>query len=88
MPLISQFYGIMIYIYKEIGGHHNKPHIHVKYNEYEMSMTLDCEFLGGDMPNKQRKLVEAWLEIHKEDIIKTWEVYNKKGQIIKIKGLE
>ena len=27
MPLISQFYGILIYLYKELGGHHNKPHI-------------------------------------------------------------
>ena len=40
MPLISQFYGILIYIYKEIGGHHKEPHIHIKYNEYEMSMSL------------------------------------------------
>lgn len=23
MPLISHFYGILIYIYKEIGGYHN-----------------------------------------------------------------
>lgn len=30
MPLISQFYGILVYMYKEIGGHHNIPHIHVK----------------------------------------------------------
>lgn len=35
MPLISQFYGILIYLYKKLGGHHNKSHIHVKYNEYE-----------------------------------------------------
>lgn len=33
MPLISQFYGILIYLYKEIGGHHKEPHIHIKYNE-------------------------------------------------------
>lgn len=41
MPLISHFYGILI----EIGGHHNEPHIHIKYNEYEMSMTLDGEIV-------------------------------------------
>ena len=45
MPLISHFYGILIYLYKEIGGHHNEPHIHIKYNEYEMSMTLDGEIV-------------------------------------------
>ena len=36
MPLISQFYGILIYMYAEIGGHHNEPHIHIKYNEINL----------------------------------------------------
>ena len=31
MPVISQFYGILIYMYRELGGHHKQPHIHVKY---------------------------------------------------------
>ena len=88
MPLISQFYGILIYIYKELGGHHNEPHIHVKYNEYEMSITCDCKFLSGNMPKKQRRLVEAWIEIHEEEIKAAWNVYNKDGEILKIKGLE
>lgn len=88
MPLISQFYGILIYIYKEIGGHHNEPHIHVKYNEYEMSMTINCKFLNGNIPKKQRRLVEAWIELHKDEIRKSWDAYNSDGQIIKIKGLE
>lgn len=35
MPVISQFYGILIYMYREIGGHHNEPHVHIKYNEYD-----------------------------------------------------
>lgn len=41
MPVISQFYGILVYMYREIGGHHNKPHIHVKYNEYEASVIIE-----------------------------------------------
>ncbi|MBI4945912.1 MAG: DUF4160 domain-containing protein [Bacteroidetes bacterium] len=33
MPAISQFYGIVIYMYfKE----HNPPHFHAKYGEYEI----------------------------------------------------
>ena len=88
MPLISQFYGILIYIYKELGGHHNEPHIHVKYNEYEMSITCDCKLLGGNMPKKQRRLVEAWIELHGDEIRAAWNVYNKDGEILKIKGLE
>lgn len=88
MPIISQFYGILIYLYKEIGGHHNEPHIHIKYNEYEMSMTLNGKVIAGKLPTKQKKLLEAWLEIHKEEVNAAWYAYNQEGEIIKIKGLE
>ncbi len=88
MPLISQFYGILIYLYKELGGHHNKPHIHVKYNEYEASITLDGCLLNGNLPLKQMKLVQAWIEIHKDELFAAWNCYNENGEIIKIKGLE
>lgn len=59
MPVISQFYGILVYIYQELGGHHNEPHIHIKYNEHTMSMTFDGRVLDGELPKKQKKLVEA-----------------------------
>lgn len=88
MPLISQFYGILIYLYKEIGGHHNQPHIHIKYNEYEMSMTLDGRILNGDIPNKQKKIVEAWRLVHEDELKAAWYAYNNDGEIVKIKGLE
>lgn len=88
MPLISHFYGILVYIYKELGGHHNEAHIHVKYNEYEISITYDGVVLGGALPKKQEKLVLAWIELHKDEIKAAWDVYNDNGEIIKIKGLE
>lgn len=88
MPIISQFYGILIYMYQELGGHHNKPHIHIKYNEYEMSMTLDGKKLSGQLPQKQKKLVDAWIAIHEEELKATWYAYHVDGELIKIKGLE
>lgn len=88
MPVISQFYGILIYMYREIGGHHNKSHIHVKYNEYEMSITIEGIKLSGNLPKKQMKLVDAWIELHKEELQAAWYALNNDGEIIKIKGLE
>lgn len=88
MPLISQFYGILIYMYRELGGHHNEPHIHIKYNEYEMSMTLEGKKINGNLPRKQKKLVDAWIELHKEELKASWYVLNNDGEILKIKGLE
>ena len=38
MPIISQFYGILIYLYRELNGQHNIPHIHAQYGEFEMSI--------------------------------------------------
>ena len=88
MPVISQFYGILIYMYREIGGHHNEPHIHIKYNEYEMSITIKGKVLNGRLPKRQRKLVDAWMELHKEELQAARSALNNDGEIIKIKGLE
>ena len=88
MPVISHFYGILIYMYAELGGHHYEPHIHVKYNEYEMSITLEGKVLDGNLPKKQKKLIDAWIELHKDELKAAWHALNNDGEILKIKGLE
>ena len=40
MPIISMFYGIIIRMYLIDNRHHNLPHIHAKYAEFEASITL------------------------------------------------
>lgn len=88
MPIISQFCGILIYMYREIGGHHKEPHIHIKYNEYEVSMDLKAKILSGKLPKKQQRLVEAWIILHEEELKAAWYAYQNDGETIKIKGLE
>ena len=72
MPTISMFYGIIIRMYfapKE----HNPPHIHVYYNEYKISFNIDTmEFMKGALPARQKKLVQAWAELHKEELLADW----------------
>ena len=79
MPVISQFYGILIYMYREIGGHHN---------EYEMSINIKGKVLNGKIPKKQKKLVDAWITLHTEELKAAWYALNNDGEVIKIKGLE
>ena len=90
MPLISSFYGILIYLYAEINTQHNKPHIHALYNDKELVISFDGEILAGEaqFPNKQRKMVEAWVAIHSDELVASWIAWNKDGEKIKIKGLE
>ena len=40
--------------------HHNLPHIHAKYAEFEASISIaDGEILVGELPRKQLRLVQA-----------------------------
>jgi hypothetical protein len=87
LPIISHFYGILIYIYKEIGGQHSIPHFHAKYAEHECVYDLDGNRIKGDLPKKQHRLVEAWCEIHKDELNAAWKAWNESGEIIKIEGL-
>lgn len=74
MPTLSMFFGIIIRMYyapKE----HNPPHIHVYYQDYKALINIwDCELIEGELPPKQNRLVMAWIEIHKDELLANWEL--------------
>lgn len=75
MPIISMFYGIIIRLYLIDNKHHHLPHIHAKYAEYEASINLmDGEILSGELPRKQLRLVQAWIELHRDELMADWEL--------------
>ena len=88
MPVLSVFYGIIIRMYKEISGKHHKPHIHVEYSENEAVISLDGEILEGSIPKAKLILVEAWMEIHREDLEANWKLLSNGEQFFKIEPLK
>ena len=73
MPIISMFYGIIVSLYYFDNNQHNTPHIHVKYQENEVVINiLTSDILNGAIPNNKLKLVLAWMEIHKDELIADW----------------
>ena len=46
-------------------------------------MTIDGDKINGNMPKKQLKMIEAWIEIHREELFAAWYAYNNDGEIIK-----
>ena len=75
MPIISMFYGIIIRIYLLDNKHHNLPHIHAKYTEFEASINIqDGEIMAGDLPRKQLRLVQAWIELRRDELLADWEL--------------
>ncbi len=50
MPIISQFYGIIIRMYFKDTQQHYLEHIHVQYNEYDAVYSIrNSEILEGKM---------------------------------------
>ena len=75
MPIISMFYGIIIRLYLIDNKQHHSPHIHAKYAEFEASIGIsDGEVLSGELPRKQLRLVQAWIELHRDELTADWEL--------------
>jgi hypothetical protein len=75
MPSISMFYGIIIYMYFFDDERHKLPHIHAKYQGAEASFSIvDGVVLGGGIPPSKSKLVQAWIEIHRDALLADWEL--------------
>ena len=52
--------------------HHHAPHFHVLYSEYEASVDLAGEIVAGELPRRQLRLVQAWTELHAEELEANW----------------
>lgn len=85
MPTISMFYGILIRMYYD---DHNPPHIHAVYGNDTACFTFEGELLEGSLPKKQRKLVEAWIEIHQDELKANWKLAQEGEPIFKIEPLK
>ena len=82
MPVLCMFYGIIVRMYKEIGGKHNMPHIHVEYSGQEAVIALDGTVLVGKLPKAQM------MEIHKDDLAANWTLLSNGEQFFRIDPLK
>ncbi len=87
MPTLSVFYGIIVTMYKEIGGKHHKPHVHAEYQGEEVAVSFEGEILEGGISYKKMKLLLAWIEIHREDLEANWKLLSEGREFFKIDPL-
>lgn len=90
MPVLSVFFGIIVRMYREEGGKHNMPHIHAEYSGEEIVVALDGTILEGekDFPRNKRKMLEVWMEIHREDLEANWKLLSNGEQFFRIDPLK
>ena len=62
MPIISQFYGIVINMYyNETKGKHHISHIHVRYNNDKIVYDFNANIIEGKIPLKQKERLKHGL---------------------------
>ncbi|MDQ7016491.1 MAG: DUF4160 domain-containing protein [Gammaproteobacteria bacterium] len=89
MPTISMFYGIIIRLYYFDNQQHHKPHIHVHYQEESAVIEIPSgKLLEGKLKGNKLKLVEAWVEIHKAELMADWELAINGEPVFKIDPLK
>ena len=85
MPTVSMFYGIIIYMYF---NDHLPPHIHAVYADQEATFDFNGKILEGKLSKNKRKLVEAWIILHKEELEANWTLARGLGDIMPIDPLK
>jgi hypothetical protein len=54
---------------------HNPPHFHAEYGEYRVLINITKGYVeNGFLPSKQLKIVLAWCEIHREELLENWKL--------------
>lgn len=88
MPELSRFHGIVIRMFTELGAPHHAPHFHA-YHQGEVAIyTIDpVELIAGDLPKRQRRLVEAWAELHRDELLSDWRLLQEGRKPLPIEPL-
>jgi predicted esterase len=89
MPVISMFYGIVVLMYYFDNRRHHQRHIHVQYGHEEAVVTIpDGNVIEGFLRTAKLKLVQAWVEIHQEELMADWELAANGKAVFKIEPLK
>ena len=85
MPIISRFFGIVIYIYWR---DHAPPHFHAKYQGQEVAIEIETGRTAGHINARALSLVQEWRQLHMLELVEDWELAEQKRMLKRIQPLE
>lgn len=89
MPEISRFFGIIVRMYAEPRGPHHLAHFHAYYQEQVAVIGISpVELMAGGLPRKQLRLVEAWAELHQNELAADWNLLQSGQRPLPIEPLK
>ena len=88
MPILSMFYGIIIRMYYIDNKQHHVPHIHAEYGGKKAVFSIaDGELIAGKFPDNKTRLVQAWIEIRRDELDADWKLAVNGEEVFKIDPL-
>ena len=67
---------------------HNLPHINVEFAEFKAVLSIkEANIIEGNFPKDKLKLVLAWMEIHKDELMADWQLAIEGQNVFKIEAL-
>jgi hypothetical protein len=86
MPSISEFFGVVIYMYF---NDHAPAHFHAEYGEYEAIYTIDTlDILRGRLPRRAHSMVVEWALAHRAELRDDWNKAREQRPLDKIEPLD
>ena len=85
MPVISRFYGIIIFMnYND----HEPPHFHARYGEQEVIVGIISGMVTGQMSKRALHMLFEWMEVHREDLMESWNLARERKSLKQIAPLD
>ncbi|MCB0205741.1 MAG: DUF4160 domain-containing protein [Anaerolineae bacterium] len=89
MPILSMFYGVIVRMYFFDDRQHHLPHVHAEYSGKQAVFSiLDGTVLAGALPGGKARLVQAWIEIHRDELMADWQLAISGDELFKIDPLK
>lgn len=86
MPRISQFYGILVYMYYR---DHPPPHFHALYGDHEALVDIATgTILAGVLPRRATALVAEWAGARRAELLENWELARASQPLNSIQPLD
>ena len=86
MPILSMFYGIVVRMYFFDDQQHHVPHVHAGHEAVFAIPSGDA--LAGELPPGKARLVQAWIEIHRDELMADWHLVMNGEDPFKIQPLQ
>ncbi|MFH1386077.1 MAG: DUF4160 domain-containing protein [bacterium] len=86
MPEICRFFGIVIAVFYD---DHNPPHFHARYEDQKVTIDInELTVKVGRLPPRVLGLVIEWAALHKDELIKEWELAKQQKPLFPILPLQ